>query len=39
MHLIYTNKNNPATLKLLIASNFSKTDVDIVLVQINGNIL
>lgn len=36
MVLIITNENNPATLKLVIANNFAKRDVNIKIIQANG---
>ncbi|KRT83814.1 tRNA synthetase, partial [Oryctes borbonicus] len=32
---LYTNENNPAALKILIAGNFSKTDINVKIVQTN----
>ena len=36
--LIYTNENNPAVLKLLIAANFSRKNVNIKVVNANGEL-
>lgn len=35
---IYTNENNPATLKLLIAKNLAKQVVDLKLVNVHGEL-
>ena len=36
--LLYTNQNNPATLKILIASNFADKDVELRMVNVTGEL-
>lgn len=38
MATLYTNENNPAALKILIAANFSKVDINLEIVQVNGKV-
>lgn len=38
MNTLYTNDNNPATLKILIASYLAKKEINLKVVQLNGNI-
>ncbi|KAI4467947.1 hypothetical protein MML48_2g00017991 [Holotrichia oblita] len=38
MLTLYTNDNNPAALKILIAANFGKADVNVQILQVNGKV-
>lgn len=38
MLTLYTNDTNPAALKILIAANFGKADVNLKILQVNGKL-